>query len=338
MKYKSILIVRTDRLGDVVLSLPLARIIKEHYPECRVTFLLRDYTARLAFKNPFIDEVITLKEVNEKKFEIKNNVALLKGKKFDVAIAVNPTFDISLILFLSGIKKRIGTGYRFYSLLFTNRMYEHRKYGQKHELEYNTNLLTLIGITTSPSHPSFSLSTDVLSEYSIDEIYKKYSINDKKPTVIIHPGSGGSAVDLPVKKFLSIFLMIKQLDVNIIITGNRSEYGICTEIAGKDGINLAGNLNLGQLISLINRADLFISNSTGPLHIAAALDKNVIGFFPKIPSCSKIRWGPYTDKAMVFEPEIECNNCTRKQCERLNCMDSIDINKVLLEVKNMLNL
>jgi ADP-heptose:LPS heptosyltransferase len=74
------------------------------------------------------------------------------------------------------------------------------------------------------------------------------------------------------------------------------------------------------------------------MHIAAALGVYVIGFFPKILSCSQKRWGPYTEKKTIFIPTIDCSNCTREQCEKINCMNSIDIGRVFDETKTVLKI
>ena len=142
---------------------------------------------------------------------------------------------------------------------------------------------------------------------------------------------------MPVSKFKELAeLMAQQLKANIILTGAKSEQPICDEINYKNNfINLAGKFNLSQLIAVINRSNLLIANSTGPIHIAAALGKSVIGFYPKIAACSPKRWGPYSNKKVIFTPTIECDNCTRKQCEELNCMNSININIVLEAVKRL---
>ena len=103
-------------------------------------------------------------------------------------------------------------------------------------------------------------------------------------------------------------------------------------------INFTGQLDISLLKALIKKADLFISNSTGPLHIAAAFSVYVIGFYPKILSCSQKRWGPYTKYKTIFNPTIDCSNCTREQCEKLNCMNSIDIGRVFDETRRVLNI
>jgi len=336
----NILIVRTDRIGDVVLSLPLARSVKQALPASNISFLLRDYTRRLALGNPFIDKILTLKEKDSRPL-IRNNVKFLSAFNFDTCIVVYPTFAIALILFLSRIKNRIGSGYRWYSFLFTHKIYEHRKDAKKHELEYNFNLLRFLGISSEPSlnNLAFDLATDPDSEKFIDSLFSDFNISPQKPIIIIHPGSGGSSVDLPLQKYRELLQEISKLDIQIFLTGGSAEFQYCESVSsGFNTHNLAGKLDLGALISLINRSTLFVSNSTGPLHIAAALGIFSVGFFPRIPACSQKRWGPYTDKKAVFEPEIDCNNCSREQCERLNCMNSININKVFSVIQERLKL
>lgn len=337
---KNLLIVRTDRIGDVVLSLPLAEIVKRHFPKCKVTYLLRDYTKSLAYNHPFIDEILLLKEKNGKAI-IKENFQELRKHNFDSCLIVYPTFQTSLISFLSGIKNRIGTGYRWYSFLLNHKIFEHRKYAERHELEYNVNLLSAFGIDekVSPDNINFHLKPSPKSEIRIEKLFNENKVDAAKPIIIIHPGSGGSAIDLPLNRFRELVGMISSNTNNsIVITGLSSEKMLCDQLIINDKIkNFAGMLSLSEMIALINKSAIFISNSTGPIHIAAALKKRTIGFYPKILSCSTKRWGPYSNKCKVFIPQIDCANCTRGQCERLNCMSSIKMDEVFSEVKNFLN-
>ena len=336
---ENLLIVRTDRIGDVVLSLPLAGLVKKHYPECKITFLVRGYTKTLVEEHPYINEIIILKE-EDGKVSVKKNINSLKEKNFDVSIVVYPTFTTSLILFFAKIKKRIGTGYRWYSFLFNRKVYEHRKYAEKHELEYNVNLLKEIGIKEKilPGNVNFDIRINNKNQEKIKSILISKKIGKDDKLVIIHPGSGGSSIDLPIERMIELTKKLSELkDIKIFITGDNSEKELCNKLIVKESIvNLAGKLNLSELISLLNRADIFISNSTGPIHIAAALGKFTVGFYPKILACSAKRWGPFTDKKAIFSPSIDCNNCTREQCEKLDCMNSIDIGKVFAEIKREL--
>jgi heptosyltransferase III len=333
---KNLLIVRTDRIGDVVLSLPVAGIIKKHFPDCKVTFLVREYTRPLVENNPDIDSIITLAMQGDK-ILLQENVKQIKEYKFDTAIVVYPTFITSLIIFLSRIKQRIGTGYRWYSLLFNKKIYEHRKYAERHELEYNTGLLKAFGIneTVNRTNIYFNLKAEAGTVEKIDHLLKEEGIT--KPFLIIHPGSGGSSVDLPVDKFREMIEMTgKNLPVNIILTGSEKERDLCESLRINENTkNFAGKFDLKELTALISRSFLFISNSTGPIHIAAALDKYTIGFYPKILACSPVRWGPYSEKAVIFQPEIECNDCTREQCARLDCMNTIKVIDIFAEIEKI---
>jgi lipopolysaccharide heptosyltransferase II len=337
-KPKNILIVRTDRIGDLILTLPLAGLIKKQYPYSKVSFLVREYTKNLVSNHPFVDEVIVLKESNGN-VPLFENVNIIKQKKFDTCIVVYPRFKISLIVFLSGIKNRIGTGYRWYSFLFNQKVYEHRKNAERHELEYNVNLLEKLGIknTISEKNISYDLRVDESSLQNVIKILIDEKYDLQKPIIIVHPGSGGSSMDLPVKKFTELVSKLDEDNYQIILTGSKNEIELCEKIKSSSKVkNLAGRFNLDELTALISKSAMFISNSTGPIHIAAALGKYIVGFYPKIVSCSQERWGPYTNKKLVYEPQIDCKNCTREQCEKLNCMDSIDITKVYTDIKNVL--
>ena len=338
IKPENLLIVRTDRIGDVVLSLPLAELVKKHYPACRITFLLKDYTKSLAEGHPFIDNILILDE-KKNKISLIGNIRKIKKNSYDTAVIVYPTFITSLIIFLSGINKRIGTGYRWYSPLFNYKVFEHRKNAQKHELEYNVNLLKYFGIeeNVNPANINFNLKIAQRDDERVKTILRVKGIDLNKPVIIIHPGSGGSAVDLPLHKFKELIETIdNNLNAEIIITGSKSEMELCHNlfVPGKTK-NLAGLFDLAELKALINYSDIFIANSTGPLHIAAALGKYVIGFYPKIAQCSPKRWGPYSEKSIVFTPNLQCSECTREQCEHLDCMNTIRVSEVFAEIEKI---
>lgn len=337
--YKNILIVRTDRIGDLVLTLPLAGLIKKHLPDSKVTFLVQDYTQNIAASNHFIDEVITIKTINGK-ISFNENLKLIKSKKIDACIVVYPQFLLSLILFFSGIKKRIGTGYRWYSFLFNSKVYEHRKYAEKHELEFNVTLLKQIGIEAEVTQEDvkYNLDVDDNALNNVRRLFQEHSVNLSEQIIIVHPGSGGSSADLPVQKFNDLVAKLKVDAYTVILTGTKTEINICENISkNNNAINLAGKLSISELTALISLSTMFISNSTGPLHIASALGKFIVGFYPRVVSCSKERWGPYTKNKLIYEPKLNCSNCTLTKCKELNCMDSIEIDEVYNDIKNTLN-
>ena len=336
---KKILIIRTDRIGDVVLTLPMAKFIKQAYPKSHITFLAREYTKAIPANNKYIDEVITF-PVNDGKLLAISLISLIKKGKYDTAVLVYPRFEIALALFIARIKKRIGSGYRWFSFLFTDKIYEHRKTGEKHELEYNVNLLKPIGIENiDKKSVSFDIQITKESEQKINELFVRYHIPKDKKLIIIHPGSGGSSIDLPILKFIQLSnRLAHELDCSIVITGSSSEIETCKKFMNRENTyNLAGELSLEELMAVINKGELLIANSTGPIHLAAALNKSVVGFYPKVKECSVERWGPYTNKKLIFSPTIDCTGCTREQCERLDCMSSINIDDVFSDIQKLLS-
>jgi lipopolysaccharide heptosyltransferase II len=341
IKPKNLLIVRTDRIGDVILSLPLAGIVKKHLPECRLTFLVKSYTKELVENHPHIDNILTLKEKNGN-VSLKENITLVKKFNFDSSIIVYPTFATSLITFLSGIKHRIGTGYRWYSFLFNEKVYEHRKYAERHELEFNVNLLRKFNINerVTPANVKFDLYVNPESDKKVKRELQENDIDPAKPIIIFHPGSLGSSIDLPIEKFVELIQFVNnKTNFQILLTGSGNERELCAKLVLNNRIkNFAGKFSLAEMISVINLAEIFISNSTGPIHIAAALNKHTIGFYPKILACSAKRWGPYTEKAIVFTPETDCENCDREQCNDLNCMSSINVMNVFVEIEKIYKL
>lgn len=327
---RRILIIRADRIGDLTLTIPMAAAVKKFNPKIEVQFLVRKYAHDLLYRHPFIERSHCL--IEEKgKIKIIQNAALLKKEKIDACVVASPSFQIYLICFLAGIKLRIGTGYRWYSFLINRKVYQHRKLAEMHELNYNMNLLKPLGFSEliNENNVIFNIKINEESEQRIENEFQKENIDKRKPIFIIHPGSGGSAIDLPLNRFKELITAALNLDCNIILTGDKKEISICEKLViNQKIINLSGRFDLGELIALISKADALIANSTGPIHIAAALGKYTIGFYPKIKVCSAKRWGPYTNKKFVFEPEIACSNCSKTQCERLSCMNYINLKEV----------
>lgn len=338
MTPERILIIRTDRIGDVVLTLPMAAELRKKYPKAHITFAVRNYTAPIAQNCTYVDDVIVFPEDIQK---IPAAVILpsIKKYKFDTVFVVSPNYAVSLLMFLAKIPRRIGNGYRWFSFMYTNRIYDHRSKVKHHELEYNVRMLKGVGIEaeSSPGSISYGLTIPKEASNNAAKLLKELKIPGTHPIIIIHPGSGGSAMDLPPEKFNGLICSLEKENAGtVLVTGNKSEEALCADVCkNTKAINLAGKFSLTELMGIIGKSDIFVSNSTGTLHIAAALGKPVVGFYPKIKVCSAKRWGPYTEKSTIFEPTIDCKNCTRKKCEKLQCMNTIDISIVAKKIKEI---
>lgn len=332
-----ILIVRTDRIGDTILTLPLAVYLKKKFNDAEIIFLCRSYTKEIIQLCSSVDKIIAIDEQN-----FFDTISLLMKEKIDVGIHVNPKFMSALLLWLAGVKKIIGTKYRAYSILFNRRVPLHRKYNTKHELEYNFDLLSGIDLETKIDlhDVDFGIRTDDNSKQLTRTKLESEGIDFNQKSIILHIGSGGSAIDWNKKNFFELAEMIsKNYNCNIILTGSNEESEMLKDLFRglKSKIfNVAGTLNLRDMFNLLTMSNIYIGNSTGPTHLAAVAGTNVIAFYPKIPSCSVLRWGPVTKRRFIFEPKIDCKDCNENQCKELNCMDSISVQEVFEKVETFL--
>lgn len=297
---KHILISRTDKIGDVILTLPMIPEIKRLSPSSKISLFISNKLGNLLNGYEGVDNIFYYEDV------VDNLLNFFKSNDFDTIINVFPRKDIAVASFRAGIKTRVGTAYRFYSFLFNERIKEHRKYAVKHESEYNLNLLSFLNKEIS-FEKIFHLSyTD--SEYRDlkNKLSKHFNLDTKY--IIIHPGSKGSAVDLPVNKLIELaeYVKTKYPLFKIVITGLDQESNVTSLFPlklGGDIINLTGMLDLREMMILIDKCNLFVSNSTGPIHIAGALNRKIIGFYPNSAPMNAVRWKPLSNQAVIISPE-----------------------------------
>jgi ADP-heptose:LPS heptosyltransferase len=331
---EKILVVRTDRLGDVILTLPVLSRLRSCFPRAYIAMLLRRYTGALVEGNPFADELIWYADEHDREVPFVEMLATLRQKKFDAAVLVHPTLRIAWLMVRAGIPVRIGTGYRAYSFLLNRRVFEHRKDALRHEAEYNLNLLSPLGC--EPPDPAggleFPLVVPPAAALKAELLLKSLGIHSR--FVVIHPGSGGSAREWPLENFgLLGSRLAAEIQCALVVTGSAGEEQLARSLAtmiGTEAKNVAGQLTLQELTALIRSASLFVSHSTGPLHIAAAVGTPVVGLYPQLTAMSPRRWGPYTKKARVLVPDkpADCTDCRGKTPVRCACMASISVDAV----------
>jgi len=331
---KKILIVRTDRLGDAILTTPVACALKKNYPDSNIVFWARDYTREAIEQCTCVDGVITFPET----MNLIEMAKKLKKERFDSAILVHPEFKLALTLFLARIPVRIGTGYRIYSFLLSRRLYEHRKYSTRHEVEYNLNLLKLLGF--EEKQPEFSFTVPESARQSMVHMLANMGLEQGKYSAAIHPGSGGSAPGWSADNFSKLADRLTASGVQVIITGGPGDKEIVDQVVREclqKPYTLPRLLSLTEFMAVLKNVDLFVSNSTGPLHLARALGTDVIGMYPPLITASALRWGPYGKQEQVFTPDVPaCKKCTGEHCHYYDCMNSITVKSVFDKIDSMI--
>jgi len=196
-------------------------------------------------------------------------------------------------------------------------------------LEYNLELLKFAGINNIDTKIKLIPAEDDIK--FINRLLKQKRLINKK-IIGIHPGSGNSAVALPIKKYIELIRILKSRfkHFEIVVTHSFNDREIIEELISNLEYKIhlmPENLSLGSLIALISKMRVFISNSTGPLHIASALRVPVAGFYSPVFIHSPVRWGPYWGERIVITPPVECPEkwkCKTKKCKYYNCFDNID--------------
>ncbi len=324
---ETILISRTDSIGDMVLTLPLAGLLKEKKPGCRVLFLGRSYTRPVAEACEYVDAFYDWDEVSGK--GILHQSEFLRQTGADILIHVFPRKEIAVAAMKTGIPVRIGSTGRLWHWWTCNRLVAlSRKNSEWHEAQLNTVLLKPLGIegmlTLKDLYPYAALNRIP----PLDEHWRSL-VRPDRINLIFHPLSLGSAREWGLDHFIALAEMLPGERFQVFVTGTRQE-GL--EIRGS-GIfsfthvyDLTGRFSLSELIAFIHQCDGLVAASTGPLHLAGVLEKFALGLYPPIRPMHPGRWAPLGPDSQVISLGIQCNRCRHsKECE---CMRKISPRQV----------
>ena len=305
-KQKRILISRPDRLGDVILSTPIPREIKKTFPGSFVAILIRSYAKDIYLNNPHVDEIIIADDILEKdNNNFWSKVRDIRKFRFTHALMLLPNERINYLLFLAGIRHRIGTGHKFYQFITGVKGISRHKYiPLRHEADYCMDLARAIGVETDNLKTEIFLAPD---EKVLVEKFRKQFQNSGKPNkapkklIGVHTTSGNSAPNWSKETYRRFVLELsRQQDYKIFVTDNV----VPDELQGIEGIEYP-NVGLSLRESIINFAglDLLVSASTGPMHICAALEVKTVSLFCPLTACSPRLWGPKGNDAEIILPE-----------------------------------
>jgi len=291
-------VARDDRLGDVVLSLPAVDALRRTYPEARLALMLRRSLHPLGRMIRGVDDLL------EAPGTLRLSKRLLREYETDLLVCISRGGVLPWAGALAGVRYRVGTGYRLHSALFSHRVDERRRAGERHELEYALSFAHRIGASAAPER--FPIQVPDESRVAAETWLLERGIRD--PFVLFHPGTGGSCPAWPIESFLrlasqivtggrSVVVSIGPADDSVRRTMDRSSAEIRDLPRTDAGIQ--------ELAALIRRALAVVSNSTGPLHLAAALGVPALGFYAPWATCGVARWGPYSANGWALVADRE---------------------------------
>lgn len=326
----NIIISRTDAIGDVILTLPLAGILKAKFPGCKILFFGRHYTLPVISLSKYVDDFIDFDEFQKS----INKSEFLKKFNADTIVHVFPRKEIATAAKKAAIPNRIGTSHRIYHLFTCNyRLNIGRKNSELHEAQLNLALLQPFQIDTR-------LTKEEISRFFGFELVKplpeKFASlpDNNKINIILHPKSNLSAREWGLLNFSNLIALLPPEKFKIFITGSLNEKDLLTEWL-KDlpphVVDLTGSMALDELISFIAHCDGLVAASTGPLHIAAALNRYALGIYPPIRPMHPGRWAPLGKHASFMVAETNCNDC-KGNPQHCTCMQGIDPARVAAQI------
>ncbi len=307
---KRILLVRTDRIGDLVSITPAIAVLRKNFPHAYIAVLASSYASGVLKNNPQINEVIIKKGFFETLKEVR-------AHKFDTAIVFFLDFYAGALVWLAKIPLRIGPVSKIWAMFLNTRIKQSRSKIERHEVDFNLDLLKPLFVFFYPAKPQIFVpkkNENKARKYLKDT----FALLPADPFIIVHPGSKGSAKNWPEANYV-LFVqnaMRAYPNFKFMLTGGPDEQALLARMAsalGPQVLVLKDAMPLEDFIAIINECKIFISNSTGPLHIAVALGKKTLSFYPMLKGCMPFRWGPYGKGHIVLQPDIkQCPKCDKK--------------------------
>ncbi len=326
MTPERIIISRTDSIGDVVLTLPLAGIIKAKYPNSKILFLGKTYTKPVVALSKHIDEFVNWDELQKE----PNSIKTLKELKADAIIHVFPNKEVAKLAFKAKIRTRIGTKGRLFHVFTCNKKVSFsRRKSNLHEAQLNTKLLVPLGITNDFSLKELDGFYGFENVKPLPEKFLSLISKDKK-NIILHPKSKGSAKEWGIKNFKKLINVLPEEKFQVFVSGTEEEgllIGDGLPFEKSNVTSLIGKLSLDEFISFIANTEGLVAASTGPLHISAALGKKAIGLFSPKKPIHPGRWSPVGKLASAVVFNNHCELCkSGKEC---SCIQEITPEQVM---------
>ena len=341
--HEKILVVQTSFLGDVILTTPLFSEIRRRFPKARLAVLCTPQARSLLEGNPDVDEIIA----DDKKGDGKGWSGLwrrareLKSRGFTIAFSPHKSLRSALLLFLAGIPHRIGfwqsAGWFFY----------HQRIDRNasvHDVDRNLSLLRALGIDPGECQRQLRVEVNLEVRAAVECLFHSVGIERKGIIFGINPGSAWPTKRWTPEGYAELMIRLKRkYGCRILLFGGPEDRGTVAriqELSGNLGINLAGRISLRELACALEWCDVFITNDSGPMHVAVARGIPVVAIF--CATTPSLGFYPYSSRAVVVEKDLRCRPCGSHGGRRCplgteDCMRLIHAEDVLRGVDLLLN-
>lgn len=300
-------------IGDAILSLPALESLRKNFPQAQIWIAAREWVKDLFTSYHFIKGVIPLSNLDSLK-GVRSTAKNLKESHFDTGILFTNSFSSAFLFYLAKIPERWGYMRDGRGILLTRSVTPKGREELSHQLNYYLELISGLGLKTHPSEINLPLTQE--EKTSAKEMLLSLNIDLKRPLVVLNPGASyGPAKRWPASRFAEVARLFQQRkNAEILIIGSSDESELAESIVSsmtKKPLSLAGKTNLRLLAGLISHAAVFVTNDSGPMHLANALKTPVTAIFgPTDPRLT----GPFQEPAMVIKKDVLCWPCSYREC------------------------
>ncbi len=338
---RRILVIRLDRLGDVILSTPVLTALRRHVPHAFLAMMVRPLCRDVIEGHPAIDEAILYEKdgIHRSPLATARFARSLRRLEFDTALVLHPSNRSHWIPFLAGIPVRIGYN-RKQPWLLTHRLPHRKQEGAKHEAAYALDMLEIFGIRGEPPRPSIPIQAQAVER--VEARLREAGVAPSARLVAIHPSASCVSKRWMPERFAAVAERLAAEDgVRICLVAGADDARHAQAVAAAmraPALNLAGQLSVAELAALLQRCALLLSNDSGPVHVAAAVGTPVVDIFGRNQAgLSPQRWGPLGEGHVVLHKEVGCVTCLAHNCDiEFLCLTSLTADEVLAATKQVL--
>ncbi len=346
---RRLLIRGTNWVGDSVMAIPALREVRRLLPRTHITLLVLPWVSDIYQGSPWVDAV-WLYDRKGRHAGAAGRIRLIRSLAqggFDAALLLQNAFEAALLTRLAGIPLRAGYRRDARGWLLTHAVSIDPRLEARHQTYYYLDLVErLLGRkrTLDAPSPAQEKTTPELSLRPEDHTLARQRLEQegvgfRGKVVGVHPGAAyGSAKRWIGDRYAQVLDRLTQTQgAEVILFGSRQERPIAESICGHMAARplvLSGRTSLSELIAMIACCDLFITNDSGPMHLAAALGIPTLALFG---STDQVATGPLGSAAIVLNKNVECSPCLLRECPiDHRCMTRITVEEVFQEAVRML--
>jgi heptosyltransferase-2 len=330
---KRVLVIRLDRLGDVVLSTPVLSALRQHFPHAHIAMMVRPPCVDVVEGHPAVNGVVAYDKAGAQRSAPATAAFArrLRGEDFDTALVLHPSNRSHWIPWLAGIPVRVGYD-RKCGWLLTHRVPHRKQEGAQHEAAYALDLLRVFGIEPPPPRPSIPVHEAAVRQ--VQALLEAAAVPPSAPLVAVHPSASCISKRWMPERFAAVADRLQaEHGVTICLIAGPEDAPIARQVAQaaqRPIVDLAGRLSVAQLAALLRRCRLLVSNDSGPVHVAAAVGTPVVDLFGRNQrGLSPARWGPLGPGHVVLHKEVGCVTCLAHNCDiNFLCLTEISVEEV----------